>query len=399
MDERPKIAVFANSAWYVYNFRLNFIEKLRLRGFEILLLTPPGRYADRLTALGFRCEHIALQRRSLLPWRELALVARLAKVLRHERVDLIHGFTIKCAIYGSLAGRVSGVTGRVGAVTGLGYVFSGNTVGARALRPFVRLLLKASMSGKNFRLIVQNVDDAAVFGEQHLVDNRSVRIIRGSGVDCRRFRPPTRRTEGDAMTVLLAARLLWQKGISEYADAARKLRADGHTVRFLLAGEIDPGNPNSVDAGSMSTWQEDGLFTWLGHVDDMASLLGSVDVVVLPSYYGEGLPKSLLEAAASGCALVATDMPGCREIVEHEKTGLLVRPRDSIALSSAILRLRDPDLRRTLGDAARRKAAAEFSDEVVFERTLEVYGELLPLLSNRRASVAPRRCGPTRRQG
>ena len=379
-----RVLLFANTEWYLYNFRRSLASALRDAGHDVLLVSPPGPYGERLRALGFRWDPAPMQRRSVNPVRELALIAWLRRFIVQERVDLVHGFTIKCAVYGSLAARWAGVPRRVNAVAGMGYVFTSGDLLARALRPVVRTLLRVALEGPDARLILQNPDDATLFRQARLVDESRVRLIPGSGVDCRRFTPvePAVLAEGDGarFRVLLAARLLWDKGIAEYVDAARWLRSEGHAVDFLLAGDPDPGNPAAVPEAAVRQWSAEGIVTWLGHVDDMPSLLRSVQVVVLPSYR-EGLPKGLIEAAACGLPLVTTDVPGCREVVTDGVDGLLVPVKDANALAAAILRLQgDADLRRRLGAAARVKAEQEFDERIVVGRTLAVYRELSPLV-------------------
>ncbi|WP_287365648.1 glycosyltransferase family 4 protein [Thauera sp.] len=374
-----KLLLFANTEWYLYNFRRSLAAALRDAGHEVLLVSPPGPYGARLQALGFRWIAAPMERRSLNPLRELALVAWLRRLVRAERVDLVHGFTIKCAVYGSLAARSAG-RARVNAVAGMGYVFTSDDVRARVLRPLVRTLMRAALGGRRSRLILQNPDDVALFDEAGLVRPEKVRLIPGSGVDCRRFAPPDDervRNAGAPLRVLLPARLLWDKGVAEFVEASRLLRAEGRAVEFLLAGDPDPGNPAAVPEQKVRDWVADGMLTWLGHVDDMPALFASVDVVALPSYR-EGLPKGLIEAAACGLALVTTDVPGCREVVTHEVDGLLVPPKDAVALAQAIARLdADPSLRRQLARAARSRALAEFDERHVIARTVAVYEELL----------------------
>jgi len=379
-----RVLLFANTEWYLYNFRRSLASALRDAGHDVLLVSPPGPYGERLRALGFRWNPAPMQRRSVNPVRELALIAWLRRFIVRERVDLVHGFTIKCAVYGSLAARWAGVPRRVNAVAGMGYVFTSGDLLARALRPVVRTLLRVALEGPDARLILQNPDDATLFRQARLVDESRVRLIPGSGVDCRRFTPvePVVLAEGDGarFRVLLAARLLWDKGIAEYVEAARRLRSEGHTVDFLLAGDPDPGNPAAVPEAAVRQWSAEGIVTWLGHVDDMPSLLRSVQVVVLPSYR-EGLPKGLIEAAACGLPLVTTDVPGCREVVTDGVDGLLVPVKDANALAAAILRFQgDADLRQRLGAAARVKAEQEFDERIVVGRTLAVYRELSPLV-------------------
>lgn len=370
------IVLFANTDWYLWNFRRSLALALRDAGHEVLLLSPDGPYGDKLRALGLRWQPLPMDRRSLNPLREARLLWHLLRLFRSERPALVHGFTIKCAVYGSLAARLAGVPARVNAVAGMGYVFISDAPKARVLRPLVRALLKLALGGRNARLILQNPDDVALFQRAGLVQASQVRLIAGSGVDCSRFQPDPARQPGRRLRVLLPARLLWDKGLAEYVQAARLLLAEGRAIEFLLAGDPDPGNPAAVPEATVREWVAEGLLQWLGHVDDMPALLRSADIVVLPSYR-EGLPKGLIEAAASGCALVTTDVPGCREVVTHALDGLLVPVRDGEALARAIARLQDdPALRLRLAEAGRGKALERFDERIVIGKTMDVYGEL-----------------------
>lgn len=372
-----KFVLFANTDWYLWNFRRSLALALRDAGHDVLLLSPDGPYGARFRSLGLRWQSVPMDRSSLNPLREAMLMLRLVRMLRRERPDIVHGFTIKSAVYGSLASRIAGVSGRVNAVAGMGYVFTSDSTRARMLRPFVRMLLRLALGGCKARLILQNPDDVALFKRARLVEPANVRLIPGSGVDTTRFVPNDGRVARDRVRVLLPARLLWDKGLAEYAEAARLLRARGVPVDMLLAGEPDLGNPAALPLARVHAWADQGLLQWLGHVDDMPELLRSVDVVVLPSYR-EGLPKVLIEAAASGCTLVTTDVPGCREVVEHEVDGLRVQVKDGVALADAIERLaKDADLRMILARAARAKAIAQFDDRVVIAKTFAVYRELM----------------------
>ena len=369
--------LFSNTDWYLYNFRSSLALKLRNSGHNLILLSPEGPYGEKLRAMGLRWEPFPMSRRSLNPFGEALLLWRLFLLFRRERPDMVHGFTIKCAVYASFAARLAGVPARVNAVAGMGYVFTSDDLKARLLRPIVRSLLKLALGGRNARLILQNPDDVALFRQAGLVDPGHVRLIPGSGVDCMRFSPAPQQVAGGHVRVVLPARLLWDKGLAEYIAAARLLRSRGVPVDLLLAGTPDPGNPAAVPESAVREWISEGLVQWLGHVDDMPALFRSVQIVALPSYR-EGLPKGLIEAGASGCALVTTDVPGCREVVTHEVDGLLVPVKDGAALADAIERLvRDPALRRRLGAAARHKAVTEFDERIVIARTLDVYAELV----------------------
>lgn len=371
-----KIVLFANTEWYLWNFRRSLAEALRDAGHDVLLISPEGPYGEKLRGMGLRWQAVPMERRSLNPLREARLLWHLIRLFRNEHPALVHGFTIKCAVYGSIAARLSRVPARVNAVAGMGYVFISESLKARLLRPIVRSLLKLALGGRNARLILQNPDDVALFARAGLVEAAQVRLIPGSGVDCSRFHPGSGRQPGERLRVLLPARLLWDKGLAEFVQAARLLRQRDVQVEVLLAGDPDPGNPAAVPEADVRTWVEQGLLQWLGHVDDMPALLRSVDIVTLPSYR-EGLPKGLIEAGASGCALIATDVPGCREVVEHQVDGLRVPVRDGVALADAIERLvRDAGLRARLGAAARAKAIARFDERSVVAETMAVYREL-----------------------
>ncbi|WP_426702082.1 glycosyltransferase family 4 protein [Rhodanobacter sp. Col0626] len=375
-----KVLLFANTDWYLYNFRRSLALAIKEQGHEVLLISPAGEYGPRLRDLGLRWQPVPMNRSSLNPFREAAFLMHLARLLRRERVDLVHGFTIKSAVYGALAARLAGIPARISAVAGLGFVFSSKTPKAKLLRPLVKVLLKLTLSGKDARLILQNPDDVALFQRSGLIEPSRIRLIHGSGVDSRRFQPqPVPPLHSPRVPrVLLAARLLWDKGLNEYVHAARVLRAQGREVAFILAGTPDVGNPCAVPEATIRAWVVEGLLEWLGHVDDMQALFASVDIMVLPSYYGEGLPKSLIEAAACALPIITTDIPGCREVVEDGVDGLIVPPRNGDALAKAIGRmLDDPAMAVEFGHVARKKALEQFDERIVIENTLKVYDELV----------------------
>lgn len=379
-----KIILFANTEWYLFNFRLSLAKALQAQGHEVLLISPSGEYGARLQALGFRWEALPMDRKSLNPLQELRLLAYLCRLYRREQPALAHHFTIKCVVYGSIAALLARVPARVNAVAGMGYVFTNKALKARLLRPVVRGLMRLVLNGQGARLILQNNDDMAAFAKAGLAWPELTRLVMGSGVDLARFTPRAPSVpqalaghEIQPTRVVLAARLLWDKGIAEYAEAARQLKAKGLPIRFLLAGAPDLGNPAAIPQATLDGWQAEGLIELLGQVSDMAALFATADMVVLPSYR-EGLPKSLIEAAACTLPLVTTDVPGCREVVTHEVDGLLVPVKDAKALANAIERLHlNPAWARELGLAARARALREFDEKIVINKTLAVYQELL----------------------
>ena len=341
-----KVVLFANTDWYLYNFRRSLALGAQAAGHDVLLVSPPGPYGRKLVELGLRWTPAPMLRRSLNPLREAALLLWLWRLVRTEKADIVHGFTIKCVIYGGVAARLAG-SARVNAVAGMGYVFISDELRARVLRPIVRSLMRMALGGRHARLVLQNKDDVAWFASSGLAAPDKIRLIPGSGVDCVRFSPNLGERSGP-FTVLLASRMLWDKGVREFIDAARILREQRRNIRFVLAGTPDTGNPATIPEEVLNDWQVTGIVEWLGHVDNMPKLFSQADVVALPSYR-EGLPKSLIEAAACGCALITTDVSGCRSVVTDGVDGLLVPVRDSTGLANAIASLQDdPVLARRL---------------------------------------------------
>jgi glycosyltransferase involved in cell wall biosynthesis len=379
---RPlKVLFFANTEWYLFNFRLALAKAARAHGAEVVLVSPPGPYGEKLRAEGFRWVPVPMVRRSLNPMREVFVLWALWRLYRREKPDIAHHFTIKCVVYGGLAAKLAGTRGVVGAVTGMGYVFSSKELLARRLRPLVCRLLRFAISGRNSRLIVQNPDDERGVVDAGLRDASQVRLIAGSGVDTQRYHPRSDAlcASGRTASIVFAARLLWDKGVAEFLQAARALRGEGLNIQFLVAGEPDAGNPASVPEEQLSAWREEGSVSLLGHVQDMPALMATADVVVLPTSYREGVPRSLIEGAAAGLPIVTTDAPGCREVVEDGVNGILVPVRDGAALAAAIRKLvLDPALAARMGAASRQKALAQFDERIVLANTLAVYRELVP---------------------
>jgi len=367
-----KVLLFANTDWYLYNFRLPLAEALRSQGHEVVLVSPDGKYSERLKQAEFRWIAFPLVRQRLNPFAELITILRLVLLYRRERPDVAHHFTIKCVMYGSIAARLARVEGVVNALAGLGHVFSDGGVQAQLLRIVIQIICKSFL--RRTQVIFQNPEDHHAFLKRGLVDVSASHLIRGSGVDVERFKPRANKSSSDKRYVLLASRLLWAKGVAEYVEAAQLVRRQIPEAVFLLAGEADSGNPASVPQEVIDEWQRQGDVEVLGHCEDIKSLLEKADLVALPTYYGEGVPRILIEAAASGKPLVATDMPGCHEIVQHRLNGILIPPRDSQELARAIKEILPDDLcRARMGKHSRRLACDGFSQEQVINKTFQVY--------------------------
>jgi len=370
-----KALLFANTDWYLYNFRLPLAKALRSGGYDVVLLSPPGDYARLLTREGFRWIGFPLSRKGLNPLSELAALWRLVKLYRVERPDLTHHFTIKCVLYGGIAARCSGTRAMVSSVTGLGHVFITDSWLNRVLRPAVSLVYRFVFSRS--QIIFQNPDDRSEFLGLALVEDGRSHLIRGSGVDTEYFRPSADARRERPLTVLMVGRLLREKGVREFVESAAIVRKQLPGVQFLLAGDSDPGNPSSIAQDVVAEWQRRGDVSFLGHRPDIRALLQAADLAVLPSYR-EGMPRSLLEAAACGLPLIATDVPGCREIVSNGVNGLLVPPLDSKLLAQAIIELLgNRERREAMGQRSRAIACDLFSQDRIVRETMGVYVKAL----------------------
>jgi glycosyltransferase involved in cell wall biosynthesis len=279
-------------------------------------------------------------------------------------------------LYGSLVALFAGVPAVVNALTGLGFLFTSKRLLARLLRPPVELAMRLLLNRRNTRVIIQNTDDYNALIAQHIVKATNARLIRGSGVDIDAFTPMPE--PAGVPVVVLPARLLWDKGVGEFVAAARMLKARGVQAHFVLVGDRDAQNPAAVPQADIDAWRAEGVVELWGWRNDMTQVYRDCHIVCLPSYR-EGFPKVLLEAAACARPLVSTDVEGCREAVDHGKSGLLVPVRDAPALADALaVLIGDHALRNAYGAAARAIVVGELSLPVVIERTLAVYREILP---------------------
>lgn len=373
-----RILFFVTEDWYFCSHRLPLAIAAKKAGHEVVVLTRVVNHGEEIRSHGLLLEPLNFSRRDGNPIKELILLMRLAGIYRRLSPDLAHHVALKPVIYGACAAWLSGLSKTVSAIAGLGYVFSSNQPRARMLRPWIRLACRILLNHDGSRVIVQNPDDRHVLISQGIVKEDRIELIRGAGVDVTEFSP--QREPSGVPLVVLPARLLWEKGVAEFVAAAKILRDGGHGVRFALVGEPDTDNPRAVPRRQIEEWQKDGVIEWWGRRSDMPDVYAQCSVVCLPTSYGEGIPKALLEAAACGRPIVATDAPGCREVVRDGENGFLVPLRDAEAVAKAIGRLlRDPDLRRRMGEKGRELAVREFSVEQVVNQTLVLYNEILAI--------------------
>ncbi len=370
-----KLLFVVNHAEFFLSHRLPLAQAARACGMEVAIATSLTSGVKRLTALGFKVHVLPLVPGGMNPFRDLILLVALMRLYARERPDLVHQVTIKPVMYGGIAARMLRVPAVVSAMSGLGFLYISDALWIRVLRTFLALPLRFALCGGRVRLILQNPDDVSLFVHRRLARLEQIDLVPGSGVDEQdyAFQPEP---EG-ALTVLFPARLLWDKGIREYIEAARMVRARRAGVRFLVAGASDPNNPHSVPEAVVKSWVDEGVIEWLGQRDDMPALYASAHIVCLPSYR-EGLPKALIEAASCGRAIVTTDVPGCREIVQPNINGLRVPVRNSKELALAIEKLLESaDLRQKMANSGRQLVLSKFTLDAVLNQTLSIYRQSL----------------------
>lgn len=376
-----KILFLVNDDAFFVSHRLELGTAMLARGHEVVVAARPSKSREVIESRGLRFVSIPFDRGGQSPTNDLKTLARITEVYRDERPDLVHHVTIKPVLYGSLAARALGVPAVVNAISGLGFVFT-ESERDKARRAVLRAGIvsgyRTALAHPNAITIFQNEDDRGrLIALGATTEERSV-LFRGSGVDLDRFRETPLPPASEPPVVLLPARLLWDKGVGELVEAARILRGEGLRARFVLAGGTSPSNPVSVQEHEIRAWEREGIIEWWGHSTDMPATLARATLVVLPSFYREGLPLALAEAAAVGRPVVTTDMPGCRDAIIAGETGWLVPPRDVDALVRTI--------RRALGDRAelvRRGAAGavlarhELGKQRIVAQHLAVYDRLL----------------------
>jgi glycosyltransferase involved in cell wall biosynthesis len=371
-EPTKRLLFVVNVAWFFISHRLALANAAKQRGWEVhVAAAATSTEIELLERAGFFVHNIALDRSSQNPLHNAALVLRLMKLYRKVKPRLVHHVTIKPVILGTLVARFLNVPSVINAVSGLGYSFSSSITRRRALHKIAGLAYQLCLNHPNMTVIFQNPDDRVDFVKWTGLESLNSVLIAGSGVDIDAFRPEP---EPDTMTrATLPARMLRDKGVVEFCKAIGDLKLQGVSIEGILAGGIDLDNPESLTVAELHQLESRYGVRWIGHCQDVASLFAKTHIVCLPSYR-EGLPKALIEASAAGRAIVTTNVPGCRHVVEDSVTGILVPPRNVAALTDAIARLASSaELRNRLGRAARLRAEREFSLDKIISSTLVLY--------------------------
>lgn len=364
-----KIILSATTSWNLYNSRLGLALALKENGHEVILLSPYDEFARYLEDAGFRWVNLPLKPRGKNIFRELYSILFMVFFYLREKPNLVNHFTPKGVIYGSIAARLAGIKPIFNTITGLGVVFSEQS--DSRLRKFVTILYKIALVDTT--IIFQNKDNHRLFLDLRIGSAHRYHLISGSGVDMNRFKSSP---EPDGIPVIiLPSRLVEEKGIRYFVEASRILKLQEVEARFVLVGKPEDDQPTSIPLAEITDWVNEGVIEWWGWHDDMSKIYPLSHIVCLPTYYMEGIPKSLLEAGACGRALIATDVPGCREVIRDGENGTLVKPRDARSLANAIEKLvKDAELRKRMGEESRKIIAETFSMEKVIAGYFSIYG-------------------------
>jgi glycosyltransferase involved in cell wall biosynthesis len=371
-DARPLVALAANDGWNIVNYRSGLVRALGDAGLRVAVLAPAGTHVEAIRAMGAEFRHVPVSPRGTSPIDDLATLAVFRRQLKALRPAAFLGFTAKPNIYGSLAAHSLRIP-VINNISGLGSAFTRQTMLTRLVAGLYRAALRRSAT-----VFLQNPDDLALFEERGIARPEQTALLPGSGIDLERFAPSAGRRKKRPFTFLLAARLLWDKGVGEFVEAAARLRRSGTDARFEILGIIEAPSRAAVPLVQLEAWQRGGVIDYLGAADDVRSTVGGADCVVLPSYYREGVPRVLLEAAAMGVPVITTDAPGCREALDDGVTGLLCAPRSVDSLVHAMERMLNlpGEERGRMGLAGRAKMEREFAQEIVHRQYLTALARL-----------------------
>lgn len=371
-DDKCRVVIISNTSWSLLNFREGLINAMVDAGHEVLALAPRDAYTPRLQELGAQYIEVPMDNGGTSLVKDFKLFMHLMYLFIKHRPDVVLGFTVKPNIYGSLAGRFFGIP-VVCNISGLGAVFAQESRLTKLVRQLYRLTLLGT-----YKVFFQNLDDQKLFVEKGLVDVRKAERLPGSGVDLQRFQMTQdectlSHTPTGAFRFLLVARMLWDKGIADYVRAAELLKAQGYDIDCCMMGFADVLNPSAIPRGQIDQWVASGSVRYLGVSDDIRQIMQTAQCVVLPSYYKEGVPRCLLEAAALQRPVITTDISGCRDAAEDQVTGLLCKARDpqNLALKMEQILLMHPTERQAMGQAARQKMEREFDETLVIQRYLD----------------------------
>jgi glycosyltransferase involved in cell wall biosynthesis len=365
------VAITSNTSWYLYNFRKNTILELINQGYRVLAIAPRDDYSDRLSVLGCEYLHVSIDQGGVNPIKDIKTFISFFALYRLKKPNVVLNFTPKNNIYSTLAAHLNGAS-VVNNIAGLGILFVNESLTSK----IARFLYKVTQS-KASKIFFQNEEDRTLFLQNNLAPAHITERLPGSGVDLNRFEPSPAEDDG-VVRFLLCARMLFDKGVGHYVEAARVLKAKyGDSVEFCLLGFLDVNNPSAVSEDQMNSWVDEGVVNYLGISDKVEEVMAKVDCMVLPSFYREGVPKSLLEAGAMAKPIITTDNIGCRETVDDGVNGFLCEPRSTESLIEkleAMIQLTH-EARTQMGERSRQKIENEFDERIVIKKYLDAVNE------------------------
>jgi glycosyltransferase involved in cell wall biosynthesis len=369
------ILYFVSEDWYFYSHRLPIAKRAVSEGYKVFLLTKSGQFSNKIRCEGIDLISIDIDRSGLNIFKELQTFYEIYKYYKKIKPEIVHHVAMKPVIYGTIVARLIGSIKVVNALAGLGFVFTSKHRKFKLIRKAFLFIFKLIFNHPSCHLILQNNDDLNYFLEKKIIDKDFVSLIRGSGVDINKFLPT--QTMNDSVIVMMASRMLWDKGVGEFFDAASILKKYDLNVTFILVGGPDYKNPSTITEDQLLEWSSTGIIEWWGEQIQMHKVLTIADIVCLPSYR-EGLPKVLLEAASCAKPIIASDVPGCREIVHDQKNGFLIPPADSFSLAEAIKKLViNEEKRLIMGKKSLEIVTESFSESIVVDKTHNLYKKLL----------------------
>ncbi|WP_232098069.1 glycosyltransferase family 4 protein [Aeromonas caviae] len=362
-----KLAFVANTAWSMFNFRHGLLKRLLSDGYHISVVTPNDKFSGKLKDMGCDVIDLPMSAKGVNPFDDIKLVTLLYRYYRKLNPDFIIHYTIKPNIYGSLAAKMAGIPS-LAITTGLGYTFVNDNFIAKIARQLYKMAFRYPKE-----VWFLNEDDRQAFLEYSLVSGSKAKLLHGEGVNVSHFSPISVSSNNNRLTFLLIARMLWDKGIGEYIEAARVIKSKYPKTHFQLLGACDVPNPSLISREQISVWESEGIVEYLGTTDDVRTVIANVDCVVLPSYR-EGIPRTMLEAAAMAKPLIVSDAPGCKDVVIHGKTGFLckVKNRDSLAAAMELIINQSTQERVDMGMAGRNLVLHKFDERVVIEKYIDM---------------------------
>lgn len=370
---QKKLLFLLSEDWFFCSHFVDRATAAKAAGYDVVIVANENTHGDQIRNEGLRFIPLSYDRGGVNIFKELQFLYKIFKLYKSEKPDIVHQISAKPIFYGSFIARFLKVPAIVNAPIGLGYVFSSNDIKAKVLKPLIKFAYKLFLNRGNSKVIFENSDDLNYFVEMKALKPSDAVLIKGAGVDMQEFKPAPK---SGVPVIVLIARMLRDKGIEEFVGAAKKILSQNGKARFVLVGGLDEINPTSFTEEQLIEWSAIDGIEWLGKRNDVSELLKQAHIACLPSYR-EGLPKSLIESAASGLPIVTTDTVGCREVVEDGVNGYLIPIKTIEPLAEALLKLiENEELRQTMGEKSRKRAEQEFANELVIAQTLKVYSSL-----------------------